>query len=136
MEALDGYSTSSSGGINYDDQWLAQYSFNNDVLEALDGYSEDTIVYTITTSKTSNHNASFGEVVRCDPSGGGFTVTLPVASGGTGQIVVVKNTTSSTNTITIDGNGAETIDGNSSVGISEGFKALTFVSYGSEWGII
>ena len=24
---------------NYDDQWLAQYNFNNDVLEALDGYS-------------------------------------------------------------------------------------------------
>ena len=36
---LDGYG---SGGINYDDKFAAQNSFNNDVLESLDGYSTAT----------------------------------------------------------------------------------------------
>jgi len=114
-----------------------------DILVALDGYSGGggggdgyAPTYDITESKTGVYTAAFGEVVRCDPSGGGFTITLPAAAGGTGKVVIVKNTTSSTNTITIDGNGAETIDGQASVTIAEGYKSLTFVSYGSEWGII
>ena len=94
-------------------------------------------LYTITTVKTGATNANFDEVVRCDPSGGGFTVTLPDASTNIGQTIIVKNTTTSTNTITIEGTGGDTIDGLSSVTIEEGRRSLTFVSYSStEWGII
>lgn len=99
-----------------------------------DGYGAPA--YDIISVQTGGYIASFDEVVRCDPSGGGFTVTLPAASVAAGRTVIVKNTTSSINTITIDGDGAETIDGQASVTITEGYKSLTFVSYGSEWGII
>jgi hypothetical protein len=95
---------------------------------------ESAPLYTITAVQTTNFNASFNEVVRADPSGGGFTVTLPSPSAGTGLTVIVKNTTSSTNTITINSTGGALIDGQSSVTITTGFTAVTFVSYGAEWG--
>jgi len=93
--------------------------------------------YTITTVKTGAYSASFDEVVRADPSGGGFTITLPTASGSTGSTIIIKNVTSSTNIITIDTTGSDTIDGFASVQIEEGYTAWTFVSYGgTEWGRI
>lgn len=39
--------------------------------------------------KTANYTASLNEVVRCDTTGGSFTVTLPAATGGRGRVVVV-----------------------------------------------
>ena len=103
---------------------------------AVDGYNFAGPKYDITTSKTSSYNAVLNEVVRVDPSGGGFTVSLPDPTDTTGETIVVKNTTSSTNIITIDSIGGESIDGQSSVTIQTGFESLTFVSYGIEWGII
>jgi len=92
-------------------------------------------LYTITNVKTGAYGPAFDEIVRCDPSGGGFTITLPDASTNIGQTIIVKNTTNSTNTITIQGTGGDTIDGLSSVLIEEGYRSITFVSYSStEWG--
>lgn len=45
--------------------------------------------------------AECGQLVRCDPTGGGFTVTLPPAKGLDGRAVAVKNVSASVNTITI-----------------------------------
>ncbi|HVI39881.1 MAG TPA: hypothetical protein VM577_04405 [Anaerovoracaceae bacterium] len=91
---------------------------------------------TITPIKTSLYTAVIGDLVRCDPSGAGFTVNLPTAAGNVNNAVVVKNVTSSTNTITIDAFGSETIDGSLTQVISIGFQALTFVSDGTNWIII
>src|SRR5574341_542411 len=42
------------------------------------------------------------DYVQCDPSSAGFTVTLPSAQSlGGGEVVSIKNTTSSVNTITV-----------------------------------
>lgn len=98
------------------------------------GGSSSAPQYTISSLQTSGFTAAFDTVYRCDPSGGGFTVTLPAASGGTGKTIIVKNTTSSTNTITIQGTGGELIDSQTTVGIALGYSSITFVSYGSEWG--
>lgn len=93
-------------------------------------------VWSITSVQTGTYGASVGEVVRCDPSGGGFTVNLPTASGIAGQQVVVKNVTSSTNTITVDGNGAETIDGSATETITTAWGSLALVSDGTNWLVI
>lgn len=50
------------------------------------------------------------DVINCDTSGGSFTVTLPAAATMTKQIRI-KLTQSSANTVTLQPNGAETIDG-------------------------
>lgn len=63
-----------------------------------------------TAVKTSAYTAGYGELVLCNPTGAGFTVNLPAAVLG-GKPIIVKNDSTSTNNITIDGAGAETIDG-------------------------
>lgn len=90
--------------------------------------------FAVDSEQTSAFNAAFTTVHRVDPSGGGFTITLPTASTGTGKTLLIKNTTSSTNTITVDTTGGELIDGVATVAIDEGFMSLTFISYGDGWG--
>ncbi len=92
--------------------------------------------FTVTAVQTGTYNAAVGELVLCDPSGAGFTVNLPAASGNSGRHVWVKNTTSSTNTITIDGSGAETIDGATTTTITTGFGAVRLVCDGSGWHVL
>lgn len=82
--------------------------------------------------------SAIGEIVRCDPSGAGFTVTLPLITVfNANQHLVVKNVTNSANVITIDGNGAQTVDGAANTTIAAGFGSVTLVSDGvSNWDII
>ena len=93
-------------------------------------------IWSVTAVKTSAHTAAIGELVRCDPSGGAFTVTLPTAASVSGQKIVIKNVTTSTNIITLDGDGSETIDGSLTVLMSVGYQALTLCSDGTNWMII
>ena len=73
--------------------------------------------------------------------GGGFTITLPSASSahnstdGNGLILNIKNNGSMLNDITLDGAGAETIDGLSTQTINDG-TCLTIQSNGTTWYII
>lgn len=89
--------------------------------------------YTVTSVKTGTYNANIGDLVRVDPSGGGFTVNLPSAAGLTGLGVTIKNVTNSTNTVTIDGDGSETIDGNTTTPLNTAYGSVTVVSDGSNW---
>lgn len=89
--------------------------------------------WSVTAVQTSAHNAAVGSLVRCDPSGGTFAVTLPTAVGNTGRRILVKNTTSSTTAITIDTTGGQTIDGAASVTITTGFGMRLLVSDGANW---
>lgn len=98
-----------------------------------DGY----VVWDVLNVQTAAITADYGQVVRCNPSSGAFTVTLPPAADFPGQQLVVKNVTSSTVPITIDGDGSDTIDDELTVTIEEPYKAITFVSYGgTQWGRI
>lgn len=93
--------------------------------------------WTVTDVKTSTYTASIGELVRCDSTVGAFEVDLPEATvGNKGQTVMVKNVTSGLNTITVDPNLAQLIDGKATTTISEAYRALTLISYGDGWGII
>jgi hypothetical protein len=93
------------------------------------------IKWTITAVKTGAYTTDYGEVVRCDPTGGGFTVTLPsaAAAGAAGRQIIVKNASSSTNTITVDGDGSETIDGSSTKTIATAYGTMNLVSDGANW---
>src|SRR5690606_23073561 len=74
--------------------------------------------------------------VLCDPSGGGFTVTLPTGtSNDVGRTVEVKNVSTSANTIAIDGDGAN-IDGASSLGLSSPLGVVVVQYTGSAWAVI
>jgi hypothetical protein len=86
-------------------------------------------------SKTENYTMlSTDYVVRCDASGGGFTITLPTASGIAGAIYTIIRTDvdNSTNIVTVDANGSQTIDGMLTWRLYTDEK-LVIMSDGSNW---
>jgi NADH:ubiquinone oxidoreductase subunit F (NADH-binding) len=79
---------------------------------------------------------SANQVVRVDPSAGGFNVTLPAAVGLGGQIIIIKNVTTSTNIVTVLPSGADTIDGLASQLLTGDHFQIQFISDGvNSWMI-
>lgn len=86
------------------------------------------------TSQTTTYVASVWDFVLADASGAAFTVTLPTAAAsGDGGTVVVKKTDASANLVTVDGDGAETIDGAASMTLAVQWESVTLVSSGTAW---
>ena len=78
---------------------------------------------------TANHTiAGFESMVRCDPTSGAFTISLPsTIPGPVGSglwFCIIKNVTSSTHTITISPNGHQIDGSSSSLTISSGFGSV------------
>ena len=72
-------------------------------------------------------------VITCDATGDSFTITLPPAAGAEGKMYTIKKVDSSVNTITIDANAAETIDGDLTKVITTQYVSITIISDGSNW---
>ncbi|MDV7392313.1 hypothetical protein RZS08_13195, partial [Arthrospira platensis SPKY1] len=67
---------------------------------------------------------------------GNITITLPTAVGITGKTYTIKKTDSNATEVVIDPNGAQTIDGFSTIEMYETNSVLTIVSDGSNWKIL
>ena len=93
-------------------------------------YLAKTADYTVTTG-----DAGTDCQITVDASGGGRTITLYPASGNSGRQVKVKKIDSSANTVTIDGNSSEQIDGATTQVISAQYTSLSLVCDGSNWHI-
>lgn len=112
---------------------------NDNVLLYTDdlGIDHNLITELSTTSiKTSVYTAAFGDLVRCDPTSGGFTVNLPTAIGNINKSIIVKNISNSINSITIDPFGSQLIDGSSTYVINIAYQSITLVSDNSNWMVI
>ncbi len=89
------------------------------------------------TSKTSNYTAlETDDLILCNATGGAFTITLYTAVGNNGRGIVIKKTDSSVNTVEIDGDGAETIDGESTMDLNFQNSSIVLISDNSNWVII
>lgn len=66
---------------------------------------------------------------------GAVVITLPAAAGITGTVYVIKNSDAA-QTVTIDGNGAETIDGAATVAMSAQYQFRMIISDGTNWKVI
>jgi hypothetical protein len=84
-------------------------------------------------TKTGAYTATNDDYV-IDCTSGTFTVTLPASSGRTGRILIIKN--SGAGTITVDGNGAETIDGAATYSLAVQYATVQIISDGTNWKII
>lgn len=89
----------------------------------------------------SNVDFTFGAtetVVLITDTAAQRTVTLPALSGNTGRILIIKDASgaAATNNITIDGNGAETIDGTATKVINANYGSLTLVGDVGGWSIL
>lgn len=86
-----------------------------------------------TTEAISSTQAITNKLNEVDASGGAVTVTLPAASGQQGKSFVIVKTDSSTNTVTIDGNAAETINGDATLVITSQWTSVEVWSNGTTW---
>ncbi len=75
-------------------------------------------------------------IVLCDATGGAFQVNLPAAADSEGQLLAVKKIDASANSVTIDANGAEEIDGELTQEILFQWTSLRMVCDGSDWFIV
>ena len=93
-----------------------------------------------TVSKTSNYTVletDRDKVIRADATSGALTVTLvAAATAGDGFMLTVKKVDSSANAIIIDGSGSETIDGATTVSLSNQYEVAMLVCNGTSWHVI
>jgi hypothetical protein len=88
------------------------------------------------TTKTANYTAlTTDNIILCDATSGAFTITLYPASGNAGRKLTIIKTDTSTNAITIDANGSETINGALTQSLNSQHSTLTLVCDGSNWRI-
>lgn len=90
-------------------------------------------IETITTNTLLDNTHS---TILVDAASGDLTIDLPAATACKGRLYCVKKIDSTTNTITIDGNGTETIDGDLVKQINIQYVSITIQSDGSNWYII
>ncbi len=64
------------------------------------------------------------------------TVTLPFAAAQKGRTFTIKKTDATANAVTIDGSGAETIDGAATTTLTAQWQAKTLRSDGTAWYLI
>lgn len=70
-------------------------------------------------------------IILADASSGAITVNLPPAADWDGLLITVKKLDASNN-VTIDGDGAETIDGSTTLVLSTQYDSVTLLSDGTD----
>lgn len=89
-----------------------------------------TVVKTATATLTA-----FEKRVMADATAGAVTINLPTAVGRRGHRIFVKKTDASGNAVTLDGSGAQTIDGAATYALAAQYKGVTIVSDAANWQI-
>ena len=74
--------------------------------------------------------------VLADATSGDVTITLQTAAGRKRRRVIVKKTDSSSNLVVIKPNGSETIDGASTISLTQENAVREMVSDGTNWRLI
>lgn len=97
--------------------------------------NKEVITITSTTSITPTQSSTLYLV---DSSSDSLTLTLSTSSLEVGKEVIIKDSTgsSSINSITVNTEGSETIDGQASFTISSNYTSISIISDGSDWFII
>lgn len=88
-------------------------------------------------TETTNYTATTSDyTILVDATAGAVTITLPAASGLTGQVINIKKIDSSSNAVTISRAGTDTIDGGTTLSIATQYQAYTVQTNGSAWWVI
>ena len=75
-----------------------------------------------------------GKFVAADATGGAFIITLPAAAdAGDGYEIEIQKVDASTNVVTVDASGAETINGQSDLNLTDQYASAQFRCDGTTW---
>lgn len=130
-------SSQTINGVNADYVLRAQHDFvllksNGSNWIILASSKQDGIV-----TKSSAYTATLNDdTILCDTSSAGFTLNLMAAVGTSGKVLIIKKISSDGNTLTIDGNASETIDGATTATITTQYAKIIIQSDGSNWHVI
>jgi hypothetical protein len=95
-----------------------------------------TIVYGDTTTGNYTLPSTITNLF-VNATGGSIAVNLPATANSVGRYITVKKIDSSVNTVILDGNGSETIDGSATLSLSNQYQAISILSNGSgRWYIM
>ncbi len=119
-----------------EDLWGGYLNDNFDTLDTnLKSVSNST--FSLTSAKTANYTvvaADRNSTILVDATAGNLTMTLLAAATATnGFEITFKKTDASANTVILDGNGSETLDGSATYTITDQNECVTFVCDGSNW---
>ena len=92
--------------------------------------------YMEVVSKNSTYTAADEIVIMCDASGGAFSINLPPVSGLSGRYYHIKKVDSSSNAVTIDADGTETIDGELTQPLITQYNSAQVICSGTSWHIL
>lgn len=133
ITAIDEYSRYSPFAVTIDRPYVEDYELENNVwrrqmIVPCYGWALQEV------TKTGNATLTTSErLVNGDTSGGNITLTLPVASAPEPDTVFSIVKTAAANTLTVDGNGSEAIDGSATIALTAAFERLDMVSNGNGW---
>lgn len=109
-------------------------------------FGDGTVQTTAASSSSSNYlnvtsstNLSVSDgVVFANSSSSSIVLSLPTASGVGGSRIIIKrkNTSGSSNLVTIQASGTETLDGSSKYNMVYDYESITVVSDNSNWFIV
>lgn len=87
--------------------------------------------------KTANYTATATDhTILVDATAGVVTITLPAAAASVGREYAIKKIDASANAVTIDGNGAELIDGAATQSLATQWKSMIIQCNGTAWFIL
>lgn len=87
-------------------------------------------------TENGSFTAASNTVYLVDATPGAVTVTLPAAASITNRVYYFKKIDAGVNTVTVDPNASETIDGDTIKVLSSQYSSLTIVSDGGNWFIL
>lgn len=85
---------------------------------------------------STTHTASAGEIIGANATSAGFTINLPAAAANANKTITIKKTDSTFNTVTLDGNASETIDGSATRTLNTIYETYKIISDGSNWHVV
>lgn len=88
-------------------------------------------------AKSADYTATLkDEQISCNANSAAFTITLPTAVGNAGKLYSIKKTDSTFNAVTVEPDGAETLEGASNSTVNTQNECLTICSDGANWYIV
>jgi len=119
---------------------------NLNIYTANGGFDPSTISVIGNASLIENENVreidvnsaldEFTRTVVSNVAGGSITLTLPTAASAKWRKYIIKKIDASANTVTIDADGAETIDGALTFVLTVQYQAIEIQSDGTQWWIV
>jgi len=85
---------------------------------------------------TANSVADKKSIIYCDATAGNVTITLPAVANSLNLTYYIKKIDASVNTVIIDGNASETIDGATTKTLSSQWEVVSLHCNGSTWYLI